>query len=416
MRRTSAFVGAAALVIAACSDNARITRPEQPSDLARAVSADRRHDDAGAVYVQTNSAGENHVVVFRRAADGTLQRGTTYRTGGRGTGVPRLGSQNSVLLSPDDHWLFVVNAGSNEISVFAVGDAERRELRERDDDDPRGDRDKDRGGDLTLVDKVPSGGQMPLSVTLSGRLLYVVNAGGEVPGGSDDNITAFTLSREGRLSRLAGSTRPLSAPNTKPAEIAFSPDGGTLVVTERATDKIDTYRVGPNGLATGPTVHPSSGVGPFGFAFRHDGVFVVTESFNGIPGQAAASSYALTGGSALALITGTLHDTQSDVCWTVITRDERYAYITNNGSGTISSYRIAPNGRLRLLAAVAAVTGTPGGFGTRDEDLSDDGHYLYAIDVGTHRVNAFAVNADGSLTKLGEAGGLPPTLAGLAAR
>ncbi len=408
-------VAVVAVALGACSDISSVATSTATPDPVRKPAAEQRHE-AGAVYLQTNSAKVNRVVVFHRAADGTLRRGHAFRTGGRGTGMPRLGSQNSVLLSRDRKWLFVANAGSSEISVFAVRDADRAGQRDGEDDARRGDCDDDRDGVLSLVDKVPSGGQMPLSLTLREHLLYVVNAGGEVPGGSDDNITAFTLHSDGRLAHFSGSTRSLSAPNTMPAEIAFSPDGGTLVVTERATDRIDTYRVDHNGLASGPTVHASSGVGPFGFAFRHDGVFVVTESFNGAVGQAAASSYLLSGGSSVGLITGTLRDTQSDVCWALFSANERYAYITNNGSGTISSYRVAPNGSISLLAAVAAVTGSPGGFGARDEALSDDGRYLYAIDVGTQRVNAFAVNADGGLTKLGEFGELPPTLAGLAAR
>ncbi len=194
----------------------------------------------------------------------------------------------------------------------------------------------------------------------------------------------------------------------------FSPDGRTLVVTERTTDSIDTFKINPTGRPSDVTPHVGrSGSGPFGFAFRSDGVFVVTESFDGAPGLAAASSYTLDGG--FRLISGTVGDTQTDVCWTVITRDGRYAYITNNGSGTISSYTIAADGRIALLQAVAGVTGTAGGFGTRDADLDDSGAYLYAIDVGTLTVTVFRTNADGTLTSLATYGGLPATFAGLAA-
>jgi len=102
-----------------------------------------------------------------------------------------------------------------------------------------------------------------------------------------------------------------------------------------------------------------------------------------------------------------VRDTQSDVCWAVIANDQHYAYVTNNGSGTISSYRVAPDGSIALLQPVAATTGAPGGFGTCDRDLTNDGAYLYAIDVGTRTVNAFAVGADGSLTGIAAYPGLP---------
>ncbi len=140
----------------------------------------------------------------------------------------------------------------------------------------------------------------------------------------------------------------------------------------------------------------------------------MTESFDGAAGAAAASSYTLTGG--FRLISGTVGDTQTDVCWAVIGNDGRYAYITNNGSGTISSYRIDGAGVLTLLEAVAGTTGSPGGFGTRDADLSDDGAYLYAIDVGTRTMNTFRVETDGKLSLFGSQTGLPASFAGLAAR
>ncbi len=213
---------------------------------------------------------------------------------------------------------------------------------------------------------------------------------------------------------MPNSTRPLSADSTDPAQVQFSPDGGTLVVTEKATDKIDTYAVGPDGLATGPTVHESNGDTPFGFAFTTSGYFVVTEAFDKAPGQAAASSYRLAGPSGMEVVSGTVRNGETDVCWTVITPDDRYAYITNFGSGTLSSYGVASDGALMLIEAVAARTSPA--LGPRGQDLSSDGQYLYVIDVGTQQVSGYEVGSDGRLTSVNDVGGLPPTIAGLAAR
>ncbi|MDQ3138751.1 MAG: lactonase family protein [Gemmatimonadota bacterium] len=382
----SAAFASAALVLAlgACSERSSVTESDHAGALARKAAS-----RPGAVYVQTNTAGSNHVVAYGRAADGTLKRSGTFRTGGRGTGDPRLPSQGSVILSDDDQWLLVANVGSSEISVFAVG-----------------------GDGLSLTDKVPSGGQMPFSLTLRGNLLYVLNAGGRA--GGTDNITAFTLSAAGQLSPLPGSTRPLSAANTDPAQVQFSPDGGTLVVTEKATDRIDTYAVGAEGLASGPTVDDANGDTPFGFAFTTTGYFVVTEAFDKAVGQAAASSYQLSGSTGIAVVSGTVRNGESDVCWAVITQDDRYAYITNFGSGTLSSYGIGGDGTLTLIDAVAARTSAA--LGPRDQDLSADGRYLYVIDVGTKRVSGYEIGSDGSLAAVAEVGGLPPTIAGMAAR
>ena len=44
-----------------------------------------------------------------------------------------------------------------------------------------------RGADLVLLDRKPSGGQMPVSVTVNGIHVYVVNAGGTL------NISGFII-------------------------------------------------------------------------------------------------------------------------------------------------------------------------------------------------------------------------------
>jgi 6-phosphogluconolactonase len=89
------------------------------------MSADRSSDDAG-VYTQTNDPGGNQVIAYRRSPDGTLTQLGAYDTGGLGTGTPHLASQGSVVLSDDGHWLFAANAGSDDLSVFAVAADARR--------------------------------------------------------------------------------------------------------------------------------------------------------------------------------------------------------------------------------------------------------------------------------------------------
>ena len=69
---------------------------------------------------------------------------------------------------------------------------------------------------------------------------------------------------------------------------------------------------------------------------------------------------------------------RSEVCWAAVSKDDRYAYVTNFGDGTISSYTIGDDGDLSLLAPVAATT-VDGQKGIRDEAFSADGEYLYAL-------------------------------------
>ena len=381
----------AATLLAACSAD-DVTMPV--GEIA-GPAFNRSSNPTGAVYVQTNDGSNNQVIAYNRAANGRLASSKTIDTGGRGTGTPRLGSQGSVLLSDDNKYLYVTNGGSDDISVF---DVTKRTP--------------------SLLQTISSGGTAPYSITRHGGLVYVLNEGG-LDSGPASNITGFTVAPDGRLTALAGSTRPLSTAYAQPAQVSFSPDGSTLVVTEKATDKIDTFAVGANGLPSAATVHESNGQTPFGFAFRGDNVFVVTEAHAGTEGLASASSYTLDGGFR-SIDPPSVPDFETDVCWTVIAGGGRFAYVTNFGSGTISSYTIAMSGSLTLLEQVAGRTAAAQG--PRDQDLDDSGQYLYVLDVGfadaaTRAVNAFSIGADGKLTKIGSwpLPGNFPNVAGLAA-
>jgi 6-phosphogluconolactonase len=335
------------------------------------------------IYVQTNDAERNEIVAFDRAAEGILEPLGSFDTGGRGSGEPHLASQSSVALSGDGSLLLVTNAGSDELSLLSV-----------------------RPDGLRLESPVSSGGSMPTSVAVHGELAYVLNAGGE--GG----IAGFSIAG-GALTPLEGSARPLSAAGADPAQIAFSPDGRTLVVTERGTNSISAYAVDGRGYADGPSTIASSGATPYGFDFA-DGAVVVTEAFGGDIGAAAASSYRLAEPARLAPISASVGDTRSEVCWAAATRDGRFVYVTNFGDGTVSSYAVGSDGSIELLEAVAGATRL-GEKGIRDEAITRDGRHLYAIDADAQRIFGWALGDDGRLAPVGEFAGVPATVAGLAA-
>ena len=324
-----------------------------------------------AIYLQTNDAEQNEVIAFRRDADGTLSRLGSWATGGRGTGKPHLASQSSVVVSGDT--LLVVNAGSDDVSLFAIGD-----------------------DGIALLDRVASGGTMPTSIAVRDASVFVLNAGG------DANVTGFTLA-DGKLAPSAD-TRALSGAD--PAQIGFTPDGSTLVVTDRATNALISLPV----AGGEPTRQASSGATPYGFDFARDGTLVVTEAFGGAVGAAAASSY----GAGLEPVSKSVANTRSEVCWAAVTNDGRFAFVTNFGDGTISSYAIRADGSIELVDPVAGST-VMGEKGVRDEALSADGRFLYALDADARRIFAFAVRDDGRLDPVGDVDGLPATAAGLAA-
>jgi 6-phosphogluconolactonase len=337
---------------------------------------------AAAVYVQTNEPDANRVIAFRREPDGILAVLDPSPTGGAGDGVPHLTSQGSLILTGDGRHLLVTNAGSGDLSVFAVSDS-----------------------GLELLETVPTGGAAPKSVAEHDGFVYVLNTG-------EPSLTGFRLGANG-LEPLSGSERSLSA-DADPAQVGFRPDGAALIVTERGTDSIVTYPVETSGLLGAPRVHPSSGATPYGFAFTSGGgTLVVTEAFGAETGKAAASSYRLSGGAATP-VSRSIGNGRSEICWAVVTNDGRYAFTTNFADGAVSRYAIDDDGSIALEDATAGVA-VEGQTGLRDEDLSGDGRFLYAVDTDSQRVYGWAVQAGGELRPLGSWAGLPPTAAGLAA-
>jgi 6-phosphogluconolactonase len=333
-----------------------------------------------AVYLQTNERGENRIIAYSRAVDGTLSELGSYATGGAGDGVAHLTSQGSVVLTADARHLLVTNAGSGDISVFAVSA-----------DGP------------SLVQTVKTG-PAPKSAAEHEGLVYVLNTGGPA-------VVGFRLGGAG-LEPVSDSERRLS-PDSDPAQIGFTPDGSALIVTERGTNAIVVYPVEESGRLGEPQVQPSSGPTPYGFAFTRRGTLVVTEAFGAQLGAAAASSYVVRGRS-VTPVSRSVGNGRSEICWAVVTNDDRYAFTTNFADGAVSRYAIGDDGSLTLddAAAGIAVDGRPG---LRDEGLSRDGRFLYAVDADSQRVFGWAVGADGSLSPVGSWDGLPATAAGLAA-
>src|SRR5438874_2706531 len=102
-----AFVGASMLLL---------TQPF------RAVADEDESDNSRFVYVMTNQAADNTILVYRRNVDGSLnkvQEVSTQGQGSGGSGDP-LGSQGALTLNDEGRLLLAVNAGSNEVSSLAV--------------------------------------------------------------------------------------------------------------------------------------------------------------------------------------------------------------------------------------------------------------------------------------------------------
>jgi 6-phosphogluconolactonase (cycloisomerase 2 family) len=345
-----------------------------------------------AVYMMTNAADGNQLAVFARDAKGLLEFPVFYDTGGAGAGAG-LGSQGSIAMNAASDTLYVVNAGDGSISVF--------DLSKKKPD---------------LIQIISSGGTFPISVTVSGDLLYVLNAGGA--HGAVDMITGFTVDAKGKLTALANSTQTLSGPAVLPAQVSFSPSGNWLVVTERNGNNIDVFKVRADGRASAPTFTPTPITDTFGFLFSSNGFLMVTFGNNGAP-PGAVASYQILGNGTAEVITPTLDTgTQLAPCWCAITANQKYIYTVNTAPATITALGFhAATGTLTLLNPVGGggLAGVlPAGTGPTDIGILDSS-VLYVNVGGNGQIAAFTIGKGGSLDELflSPVGVMPHSAAGL---
>jgi len=369
--------------------------------------------DRGFVYTESN-ASANSVLVFNRAANGTLSLAATVLTGGAGGGVVSVGSQGALALSQDRRWLFVANEGTlPKEGAGSISVMERT---------PAG---------LKVVGRVSSGGTLPVSITVSRNLVYVLNDGIHGSSSSPASITGFSFNDfSGALRPIPNSTRSLSAASPTPpligpiaAEIHFDNTGLLLYVTEVGTSLIDTYSINFDGTPSEDRIQKSFGNAPFAFAFDPRDNLLVTEvrEASGNPtGQGAVTSYRLDGDGILNrqdgdgilnTISGSVPDSQTAPCWIAITPDGRFAYAVNTGSAVISGYQVRGNGELSLLGNGVTAQTPPGPL---DNAFTLNGRYLYDVTSGGSIIG-YRVQADGSLIPLDLNATIPAGSRGLVA-
>ena len=330
----------------------------------------------GYVYLDNNTAGANTISGFSRAPDGALTAlpGSPFAAGGAGLGAG-IASQGAIRTADDGKYLLAADAGSNQVSVLRIG----------------------ADGSLTPVAGSPfsSGGVEPDSIAVNDGLVYVSNTGA---GGTD--YTGFTLSPEGQLHSIPGSTVTLPD-NSGPGDVLLNRDNTKLVGTRVNTSLIDSFTLDGSGRPHAAHGSPfaAQGIGPFGSQFRPtnpDQLFVAN-AHNGADLGTVSAFYDRPNSTLSPIGASPIPDFQTAPCWLVVNPDGQYLYALDTGSGYISSYAIASDGTLTLLTNTP-VSSTPGVTGT-DIALSADGHTLYLNMAKVDGVGEFVVHG-GTVTQL----------------
>jgi 6-phosphogluconolactonase (cycloisomerase 2 family) len=322
-----------------------------------------------AVFVQTDDPGGNAVVAYSRAGDGALTWRATYATGGAGgvldgSVVDHLASQGSLRV--DHGLLYVVNAGSNSITTFAV-----------------------QGTSLGWRHTIGSGGAFPVSIAVHGNVVYVLNARG---GGSVQGFIRIgdQLVRVPWWHRTLG-LDPTATPEftNTPGQVAFTPDGSKLLVTTKAnTNAVDVFRLDRfGGLSAAPVITTLPGAVPFAVTFDRFDHLVLAEA-----GTNAVATFVVRADGTLRAL-GSTGTGQAATCWVVARGDD--VYLSNAGSANLSGYRVAHDGSTTSLGTTATDAGTV------DAAVTPDGRFLYVQTGASGNLDSFRINQDGSLTSTG---------------
>lgn len=414
-RNVQGLCATAALALLAASHTA--IAADQPSPSTNQICAGNAGLDTRGVFLQLDVPPDNQVLAFLRNADGSLCAQGVYGTGGHAGAFGVLVSgQNSVIAQ--DGYLLVVNGGSPD--GFG-GEGSVSVLRVEPDQ-------------LVLTDSRTSHGPEPRSVTRHGDLVYVVNSGSG-PGFPGLNLHASVQgyrldSATGRLTEIDDSFRNMIDPFGDPAQIEFTPDGHSLVVSQRHPDPdhpdsryLEVFSVHADGTPGEPTRYDVGGDNPFGFRFLPDGTLLLTHGqlVDGV--ASGASSHRIDADSRLTTITPFTVDGAEETCWNYVSRSTRrpYMYTSAYFDSAVGRWSVADDGRITLndaFASSSAMSGDTrylidaGGLDMTGAVDASGQEYLYVLNapvpqpltLPVTRLQGYAISAqDGTLTRLNNA-------------
>ena len=366
------------------------------------------------VYTQTNET-RNQIINFRRAMDGRLMEVQRIPTGGRGTdgyvpvtgemsGPDSLISSNAVIVSRDRKWLFAVNAGDNSVSSFAIS-AE---------------------GMLTLVDTKSTGNPVMGKAGTASSVAYNDRDGALYVSHSFGPQHIRTFSVMGGKLALRMETHSVNLPGLDdrvPTQITVTPDNRYLVacvlfdarpsadgLVPAAAKNLVLFPIGMGGALGEAMFKESGGVTPFANAYLHGRtdafVTVLAAESAAVLSTVAANGNLMT--SRPSKIDVGMAAEPSEICWVSISEDNRFAFGANFGYGTVSTFRIEPDGLMVKMSMAAAETGDgtfKGLAGVTSSGAGDNavaGGYLYQLYANAKKLVGYKIGDDGRLSKVTE--------------
>jgi len=184
------------------------------------------HPSGKFVYVANSGQLENDISLFDVASNGALTEITPRTPIGPNASQPQL-----LAMDPAGGYLYCMNTGSNNISVFSIDSS---------------------NGVLTQVPNSPVEiGLPPLNMHLapSGNYLYVTTSGGQA-NSNYGSIYGFSVSA-GVLTLIPsanGSPNPVSSYGINPNGLAIDPSSSYLYAANFSSNTISIFSIGASGL------------------------------------------------------------------------------------------------------------------------------------------------------------------------
>lgn len=379
--RNSILLGIAALGITACNDTMSSTDPASRIGASAAqVNADRLNDGGpGAVFTETNAIAGNAVVAFTRSEDGSLSYAGTFPTGGKGIGGANdpLASQYSLILSDNAKLLFVANAGSNNVSAFRVDGASLSlvgttssggylptslaiahhtlYVLNANSNSVSG---FDIGEDGSLT---PNGSaSSPLGAGAAGGAAVRASRDGKwlvVTEKGSKTIDVFAVDGNGAL----GSPVRSASSGISPFGFDFV-HGDQIAVSEAGSAAASLYDISKDGTLNVETASVSTNgqAAPCWLIATTDGRFAYTAN----AGSGTISGYSIgsNGGFSLINASGVTGSTGagSTPLDLDLSRGDKYLYVLESGAGRIGAFAVGANGALSPLAGVGGLAANSG--------------------------------------------------------
>lgn len=331
------------------------------------------------VYTNNNVGGLNSVGAFSVAANGVLTPvpGSPFLTGGFGAGGGLFASVR-INVTIVGSFLYVTNDESNNISGFTIDPAT---------------------GTLTLIpgSPFPTGGVgfngISLAVTPDNRFLYAANS-------NTSNISIFSIAANGSLTPITGS--PFHVPLSPLLDgIKISPDGRFLALVLFDLDAVAIYSINSDGTLTAapgsPFPSPALGLAA-GVEINCAGTLLYV-------GQATSplehvDGFSIAPNGSLTPLSGSPFDTSvgdnSNIV--LLSNDERFLFVSNQFSNTITVFNVAADGNLSLVPGSPFPTGViPFVDFSSGMATNQAGNLLYVANTNA-TVSVFNIAANGTLT------------------